>query len=147
MIEGSFMWEKKRAEMKPLLMAIRNIILWSHERGTWQYDVLCLLIIGAIFLVPGKYFGDRDRDSLKSVKANESLTSASKRGETVQEVSVTDLQIFLSRLNKPELILNSPQEALTLYLSDKLKQDVRVSKFEPFINPQTRVNGYKVWIE
>lgn len=133
--------------MKSLFVGIKNIILWSHERGTWQYDVLCLLIIGSIFLVPSEYFGDRDRYGVKTVKANEALTSASKRGETVREVSVTDLQFFLNRLNKPELILNSPQEALRLYFSDKLKQDVRVSKFEPFINPQTRVNGYKVWIE
>ena len=131
--------------MKSLLKAVRNIILWSHERGTWQYDVLCVLIIGAIFLVPSKYFGDRDRDDLKTVKAKETVLSASKPGETVQEVTVSDLQDFLTKLNKPELMLNSPQEALSLYLRDKLKQDVRVSKFEPFINPQTRVNGYKVW--
>lgn len=133
--------------MKSLFVGIKNIILWSHERGTWQYDVLCALIIGTIFLVPSKYFGDRDRSSAQTVKANERLVSASKPGETVQEVSVTELQMFLDKLNKSELILNSPQEALSLYLSDKLKQDVQVSKFEPFINPQTRVNGYKVWIK
>lgn len=133
--------------MKSLFVVIKNVILWSHERGTWQYDFLCALIIGTIFLAPGSYFGDRDRFNDNAVKANESLVSASKPGKTVQEVSVTDLQSFLSRLNKSELMLNAPQEALSLYLSDKFKQDVRVSKFEPFINPQTRVNGYKVWIE
>lgn len=26
--------------------------MWDHERGTWQYDVLCLLIIAFIFLSP-----------------------------------------------------------------------------------------------
>ena len=131
--------------MESLVVGIKNISLWSHDRGTWQYDVLCVLIIGTIFLVPSKYFGDRDRDDLKTVKAKETVLSASKPGETVQEVTVSDLQDFLTKLNKPELMLNSPQEALSLYLRDKLKQDVRVSKFEPFINPQTRVNGYKVW--
>lgn len=133
--------------MKSLFVGIKNIILWSHERGTWQYDVLCALIIATIFLVPSKYFGDRDRAGVKAVKANERFVSASKPGETVQEVSVTELQMFLNKLNKSELILNSPQEALSLYLSDKLKQDVQVIKFEPFINPQTRLNGYRVWIK
>ena len=47
--------------MKSIFVVIKNVILWSHERGTWQYDVLCLLIIGTVFLVPSKYFGDRDR--------------------------------------------------------------------------------------
>ncbi len=133
--------------MKSLFVEIKNIILWSHERGTWQYDVLCALIIGTIFLVPSEYFGDRDRESIKTVRANERPVSASKPGETVQEVPVAELQFFLNRLNKAELILNAPQEALSLFLSDKLNQDVSVSKYEPFINPQTRGNGYKVWIK
>lgn len=133
--------------MKTLFVGVKNIILWSYERGTWQYDLLCALIIGTIFLVPSEYFGDRDRAGSKTIKANESSVSTSKPGATVQEVSVTDLQFFLSKLNKSELSLNAPQEALSLYLSDKFKQDIRVSKFEPFINPQMRGNGYKVWIK
>jgi hypothetical protein len=37
-------------------MEIKKIILWSYERGTWQYDVLCLLIIAFIFLTPSSLF-------------------------------------------------------------------------------------------
>ena len=33
-------------------MPFKRIIMWDHERGTWQYDVLCLLIIAFIFLSP-----------------------------------------------------------------------------------------------
>lgn len=134
--------------MKSIFVVIKNVILWSHERGTWQYDVLCLLIIGMVFLVPSKYFGDRDRASVKGVneigQANEVRMTASKPGEMVQEIAVSDLQDFLNELHKPELILR-PQEAISLYLHDKLKQDVTVSKFEPFMNPQKRVTGYRVW--
>lgn len=134
--------------MKSLFVGIKNIILWSYERGTWQYDVLCLLIIGTIFLVPSKYFGDRDRASVKSVQtigqANEVRMTASERGETVREIDVSDLKTFLDDQRKPELILK-PQEAISLYLREKLKQDVIVSKFEPFMNPQKGVAGYRVW--
>ena len=35
---------------------MKNIINWSYERGTWQYDVLCLLIIAFIFLTPKAWF-------------------------------------------------------------------------------------------
>lgn len=35
---------------------MKNVILWSHERGTWQYDVFCLLIIAFIFLTPKAWF-------------------------------------------------------------------------------------------
>lgn len=131
--------------MKSPLTAIKNVILWSHERGTWQYDMLCLLIICTVFFVPSRYFGDRDRASVKNVKTNEVSIIASESGETVREITVSDLQTYLQKLNKPELMLNSPEEAIRLYLSDRLNQDVTVSKFEPFMNPQKRVSGYRVW--
>jgi hypothetical protein len=35
---------------------IRNIIWWSYERASWQWDVLCLLIIAFIFLTPKAWF-------------------------------------------------------------------------------------------
>jgi hypothetical protein len=144
--------EEKEPKMKSLLAVIKNVILWSHERGTWQYDVLCLLIIGTVFLVPSKYFGDRDRASVKSVQTsgqetsgvNEVRMTSPMSGEMVQEIAVSDLQVFLDELHKPELILK-PQEAISLYLHDKLKQDVTVSRFEPFINSQKRVTVYRVW--
>lgn len=30
----------------------RNIIIWSYERGTLQYDIICALILAFIFFVP-----------------------------------------------------------------------------------------------
>jgi hypothetical protein len=35
---------------------MKRLILWDHERGTWQYDVFCLLIIAFIFLTPKSWF-------------------------------------------------------------------------------------------
>jgi hypothetical protein len=40
--------------------AIRNLIQWNHERGTWQYDIFCLLIIAFIFLTPKAWFDKRE---------------------------------------------------------------------------------------
>ncbi len=48
--------------MNSVLVGIKNIILWSHGRGTWQYDALCMMIVLSVFLVPSSYFGDRDRE-------------------------------------------------------------------------------------
>ncbi|HEV2667650.1 MAG TPA: hypothetical protein VG324_22235, partial [Blastocatellia bacterium] len=47
--------------MKSFLIGIKNVLLWSYARGTWQYDALCLMIVLAVFLVPSRFFGDRDR--------------------------------------------------------------------------------------
>jgi len=41
--------------------SIKRIILWDYSRGTWQYDVLCLLIIAFIFLTPKTWFDRREK--------------------------------------------------------------------------------------
>ncbi len=35
---------------------LRKVILWDYERGTWQYDLLCALIIAFVFLTPKGWF-------------------------------------------------------------------------------------------
>lgn len=36
--------------------AIKKFLLWSYARNTWQYDVLCALILAFIFLTPQSWF-------------------------------------------------------------------------------------------
>ncbi|MBI4456523.1 MAG: hypothetical protein HY644_11570 [Acidobacteria bacterium] len=39
-----------------------NILMWSYARGTWQYDVMCALIIAFIVLTPRNFLqGDFTR--------------------------------------------------------------------------------------
>jgi hypothetical protein len=61
---------------------MRNVILWNHERGTWQYDVFCLLIIAFIFLTPKAWFKGKERDT------------------TPRMLSVVQAEDFLARENK-----------------------------------------------
>ncbi|HEY3027895.1 MAG TPA: hypothetical protein VGJ55_17230 [Pyrinomonadaceae bacterium] len=37
--------------------SIKRVFLWSYERTTWQWDVLCVLILIFIFLTPKSWFG------------------------------------------------------------------------------------------
>ncbi len=39
---------------------IKNIILWKYERASWQWDLLCVLIILFIFLTPKAWFEKRE---------------------------------------------------------------------------------------
>ncbi|MCB9384573.1 MAG: hypothetical protein H6509_08155 [Bryobacterales bacterium] len=47
--------------LKKLWAALRPTVLWSHRRGSWQYDVICALILAFIFLTPRTFFGDQPR--------------------------------------------------------------------------------------
>jgi uncharacterized membrane protein YfhO len=42
--------------MKLLFRTIKSILLWPYGRSTWQYDVLCVLILAFVFLTPKSWF-------------------------------------------------------------------------------------------
>ena len=35
---------------------IKRLFFWGYARNTWQYDVLCALILAFIFLTPQRWF-------------------------------------------------------------------------------------------
>lgn len=117
--------------MKSILVGVKNVLLWSYARGTWQYDALCLLIVLTVFLVPSSFFGDRDR--AKQQSANQIERSASKADETYisADISADELDVFLKRQNRIELS-QTPNEAIRLYLLDKFGRDVAIDDLEHF---------------
>jgi len=46
-----------------ILEIIRKSFLWSYARNTWQWDVLCVLILVFIFLTPKSWFANGERRS------------------------------------------------------------------------------------
>jgi hypothetical protein len=120
--------------MKSLLVGIKNVLLWSYARGTWQFDALCLLIVLTVFLVPSRYFGDRDRATQRS--AAENAVDPSKAGETY--IQAAELDFFLRRHNQLELS-KTPKEAMRLYLRDRLERNVAIDELKHFTSHDGKV--------
>ena len=40
---------------------IKKIFLWEYARNTWQWDILCVLILAFIFLTPKSWFEGSQR--------------------------------------------------------------------------------------
>jgi hypothetical protein len=40
---------------------LKDIILWKYERASWQWDLLCFLIILFIFLTPKTWFDRKEK--------------------------------------------------------------------------------------
>jgi hypothetical protein len=36
--------------------ALSSVLFWTYARGTWQYDLLCVIILVFIFLTPRSFF-------------------------------------------------------------------------------------------
>lgn len=70
---------------------MKNIILWRYERGTWQYDIFCLLIIAFIFITPKIWFDNREKLATQTsrliVKAKDLSPVESEWGKRVKELS------------------------------------------------------------
>jgi hypothetical protein len=47
--------------LRKLWATVRPAVLWSYRRGSWQYDIICALILAFIFLTPRIFFGDQPR--------------------------------------------------------------------------------------
>ena len=45
--------------MKIILSTLKKILFWSYERGSLQYDLMCVLILAFIFLSPNRIFQRR----------------------------------------------------------------------------------------
>jgi len=46
-----------------VLSTLKKILFWSYDRGTWQYDVLCVLILAFILLAPNRVFNRNGRST------------------------------------------------------------------------------------
>ena len=47
--------------MRGLLTTLKKILFWNYERNTWQWDVLCAVILVFIFLTPKSWLGSGER--------------------------------------------------------------------------------------
>lgn len=52
---------------------LKKFLLWSYARNTWQYDVLCALILAFIFLTPQSWFAGGE---LRRAEAHQNPQSA-----------------------------------------------------------------------
>jgi hypothetical protein len=70
---------------------MKNIILWNYERGTWQYDAFCLLIIAFIFMTPKTWFEKREKLATQTsrliVKAQDFSLEKGEMEKRVKELS------------------------------------------------------------
>jgi hypothetical protein len=44
-----------------MFRTLKAIFFWGYTRTTWQYDVLCVLILVFIFLAPKTWFANSER--------------------------------------------------------------------------------------
>jgi hypothetical protein len=54
----------------------QNILMWSHGRGTLQYDIMCALILAFVFFVPPGCFIKQKSDRQQTSQQNSNASSS-----------------------------------------------------------------------
>jgi hypothetical protein len=47
--------------VRGLFTTLKKILFWNYARNTWQWDLLCVVILIFIFLTPQKWFFNGER--------------------------------------------------------------------------------------
>lgn len=122
--------------MTNIWRTIRGYILWSHERGTIQYDVMVTLILLFLFLSP-IWINFKD----KPVEHNPHQT-----GVVVIPDSGGGLiyQIEASAVSAKD---HAPLQEQLLGIIEPISGEVSITKVETERDRAGRVSSYKVWVQ
>ena len=107
---------------------MKRFLLWSFERGSIQYDVICVVIIAFIFMTPASFFDDRS--DWRRIDASDPIVRQRKDdyGKPVWVVKV-----------------NAEQDAVDR-LKTSLGQDVTIFRTEPVADTYGRRVAYAFWV-
>jgi hypothetical protein len=105
-----------------VISGLKRLILWDYQRGDWQYDVMCGVILMFLFLSPRAWFRDQPR-----------IPHASQISEGVFWM-------------EPDLVESVPEkerlEKLGKVLSNREGRKLTLSRIEPIVDSEKEVKGY-----
>jgi hypothetical protein len=106
---------------------MKKYLLWTFERGSRAYDVICVVILAFIFLTPHSAFNDRRKCTRPSDPA----------------VCQT-----IDHDGNPYVVVKAKTERAAV---DQLKasrgEAVMISRTEPMYNAAGQLMGYSIWIQ
>ena len=116
---------------------MKKFLLWSFERGSFQYDIICALILAFIALTPVSVFDDRP-DFMRIDGSRPVRQTVDDNGNTV----------FTVQLETPAFSgQNVTQSAAVDRLTKSLGAPVKVARMVPIYNTLGGLIAYSIWIE
>ncbi len=114
-------------------------VFWSYERGSWQYDIIVLVILAFIFITPVSWFHDRPRLRLSDLRHVQGIVQLShKKNMWTFQV---DARLVQSE-GKPDL-----DSVLQDLLKSRLRRPFTVSSVTPVKDRNGVILGYDVALQ
>ena len=122
--------------IRSIWRTIRGFILWSHERGTVQYDVMVTLILLFVFLSP-RFIDFNDRPVERSPHSTGVVVFPDGNGGLVYQVDAKAIQGDNEAAVRTQL----------LRVIEPVSGGVSITRYEPVTDSRGRITAYKVWVE
>jgi hypothetical protein len=114
---------------------IRSFILWSHERGTIQYDVMVTLILLFVFFSP-RFIHFNDTPVERNPHPTGVVVYGDPDGSLVYEVN--------SKAVQPGN--DAAVQAQLTRIIEPISGEISISKYEAVKDKKGKVLSYKVWV-
>ena len=107
-----------------MLNVLRKLFFWNYARNTWQWDILCVVILIFIFLTPKSWFENSER---RGYAEHQNLTAS---------------KVLIS----PELIENTQDKGKVERVVRTFmgRNDVQVVNIRKVVDKDGKTLGYEV---
>lgn len=111
-----------------LARTVKGFLLWSHERGSWQYDVMVALILVFVLAAPARYFHD----------------------QPIHDIVRMDVDADGVRYRVSAALLANydadPRRAAQEVFSENLSRPFVITRMEPIRAQEGAIVWYDVWV-
>jgi len=122
--------------MSKIGSTIRSYIWWSHERGSFHYDVMVTLILLFLFVTP--YFVDfHDRPAERAPR---------NAWVTVRPDADGSGFVYLIDANSVTGTDDASTRASLMHVIEPIAGEVVISKYEKAYDTKGALNSYRVWV-
>ncbi len=105
-----------------MISGLKKLLLWDYERGVWQYDVMCAVILLFLAFAPRAWFRDQPR---------------------IPHASQISQGVFWM---EPDLVESVPEQQrldkLGKFLSSREGRKLTLTRIEPIVDSEKEVKGY-----
>ena len=119
---------------------MRKWIIWSFDRGSFQYDVICGLVLIAIFAIPSALFNDRP-DFMRLPSAGDVRRATDDEGSVVYTVGIDGVIFGRATEETQRQAMNTLQAFL------RSEEPLKVRRVEPIHNTRDTLSAYAFWLE
>ena len=120
---------------------LKSYIFWSHERGSFPYDVMVTLILLFMFVTPHFVdFGDRLVETVALRSSEVLVKEAGRRGDR----ALFEYQIRADDMGQARS--DAEIRAAILRVVEPISGEVTLDRYEAVKDRQGRVVNYEAWV-